>query len=109
MTKKVNKKLVKGFSFIPTFSHAGRIHAVSGISASSNKIHVLFNFHPSDHVELSTCLSNPRFAKNLDEMQNIMMQRTANENAACLRRICKRSDQPKIERLVNNYARLILR
>ena len=33
---------------------------------------------------------------------NIMMQRTANENAACLRRICKRSDQPKIERLVNN-------
>ena len=37
------------------------------------------------------------------------MQRTANENAACLRRICKRSDQPKIERLVNNDARLILR
>ena len=36
------------------------------------------------------------------------MQRTANENAACLRRICKRSDQPKIERLVNNDARLIL-
>ena len=23
-----------------------------------------------------------------------MMQRTANENAACIRRICKRSDQP---------------
>ena len=39
----------------------------------------------------------------------IMMQRTANENAACQRRICKRSDQPKIERLVNNDARLILR
>ena len=38
-----------------------------------------------------------------------MMQRTANENAACLRRICKRSDQPKIERLVNNDARLMLR
>ena len=36
--------------------------------------------------------------------KNIMMQRTANENAACLRRICKRSDQPKIERLVNNDA-----
>ena len=34
------------------------------------------------------------------------MQRTANENAACLRRICKRSDQPKIERQVNNDARL---
>ena len=34
-----------------------------------------------------------------------MMQRTANENAACLHRICKRSDQPKIERLVNNDAR----
>ena len=31
-----------------------------------------------------------------------MMQRTAEENAACLRRICKRCDQPKIERLVNN-------
>ena len=26
-----------------------------------------------------------------------MMQRTANENAAYKRRICKRSDQPKIE------------
>ena len=37
------------------------------------------------------------------------MQRTANENAACLRRICKRSDQPKIERVANNDARLILR
>ena len=41
--------------------------------------------------------------------KNIMMQRTANENAACMRRICKRPDQPKIERLVNNDARLILR
>ena len=40
---------------------------------------------------------------------NIMVQRTANENAACLRRICKRSDQPKIERIANNDARLILR
>ena len=40
---------------------------------------------------------------------NIVMQRTANENAAFLRRICKRFDQPKIERLVNNDARLILR
>ena len=38
-----------------------------------------------------------------------MMQRAANENAACLRRICKRSDQSKIERLENNDARLILR
>ena len=28
--------------------------------------------------------------------KNIMMQRTANENAACIRRICKRPDQPKI-------------
>ena len=33
------------------------------------------------------------------EQLNIMMQRTANENAACLRRICKRSYQPKIERV----------
>ena len=28
----------------------------------------------------------------------MMMQRTTNENAACLRGICKRSDEPKIER-----------
>ena len=40
---------------------------------------------------------------------NTMMQRTANENAASLHRVCKRSDQPKIERLVNNDAILILR
>ena len=38
-----------------------------------------------------------------------MMQRTANENAAGKRRICKRSDQPKIDRIANNDARLILR
>ena len=37
-----------------------------------------------------------------------MMQRNANENAACLRRISKRSDQPKIEITVNSDARLIL-
>ena len=37
------------------------------------------------------------------------MQRTANENAACLRRICKRSEQSKIERTASNDARLILR
>ena len=36
-----------------------------------------------------------------------MMQRTANENAACKRRMCKRSDQPKIDR-IGNDARLIL-
>ena len=30
------------------------------------------------------------------------MQRTANENAAGFRRLCKRSDQQKIERLENN-------
>ena len=35
------------------------------------------------------------------------MQRTANENAAGLRRLCKRSDQPKIERIANNDAKLI--
>ena len=46
--------------------------------------------------------------KNTEQL-NLMMQRTANENAACLRRICNRSDQPKIERPVNNDARLILR
>ena len=43
------------------------------------------------------------------QILKIMMERTVNENAACLRRICKRSDQPKMERLVNNDARLILR
>ena len=31
-----------------------------------------------------------------------MMQRTSNENAACKHRICKRSDQPKIDRIANN-------
>ena len=32
-----------------------------------------------------------------------------NENTACKRRICKISDQPKIDRIANNDARLILR
>ena len=31
-----------------------------------------------------------------------MMQRTSNENAACKRRICKGSDQPKMDRIANN-------
>ena len=34
----------------------------------------------------------------------MMMQRTANEYAACERRICKRPDQPKINRITNNDA-----
>ena len=38
----------------------------------------------------------------------MMMQRSANENAACKRRICKRSDQPKIDRVANNDTKLIL-
>ena len=39
----------------------------------------------------------------------MMIQRTANgENAACDRRICKRSDQPEIEIIADNVARLIL-
>ena len=37
-----------------------------------------------------------------------MMRRTANENATGLRRIRKRSDQPRIEGLENNDTRLIL-
>ena len=49
------------------------------------------------YQELNT---TPRAGEIKLKQQNIMMQRTANENAACLRRICKRSDQPKIERLV---------
>ena len=36
-----------------------------------------------------------------------MMQRTANENAAGLRRICGRSDQPEIERIANNDAMIV--
>ena len=62
---------------------------------------------------MSVCLSigseKTYSPQNSTEQLNIMMQRTANENAACLRGICKKSDQPKIERLVNNDARLILR
>ena len=38
----------------------------------------------------------------------MMKQRTANKNAARKRRICKRSDQPKIDIIANNDARLIL-
>ena len=39
-----------------------------------------------------------------------MMQWTGKENPACLiRRICKRYDEPKIERIANNEAGLILR
>ena len=63
----------------------------------------LFNFLYLTESEAGE--SNMGFFKPL----NIMMQRTTNENVACLRRICKRSDQPKIERLVNSDARLILR
>ena len=37
------------------------------------------------------------------------MQKTANETAAGLRRICKISAQPKIEEIENNDERLILR
>ena len=44
-------------------------------------------------------LKSPTAAKIMDSL-NIMMQRTTNENAAGLRRICKRkSNQPNIERL----------
>ena len=50
-----------------------------------------------------------RFTKFEVSRTSIMMQRTANENAACIRRICKRPDKPKIERIINNDARLILR
>ena len=43
---------------------------------------------------------------SLSCLMYMMKQRTANENAACER---KRSDQPKIDRIANNDARLILR
>ena len=39
---------------------------------------------------------------------NTMMQWTANENAAGLRRICKSSDKPKTEGLQKTDVRLIL-
>ena len=41
-------------------------------------------------------------------VSNTMTQRTANESAPGLCRICKRSDQPKIEKLENHNERLIL-
>ena len=49
--------------------------------------------------------------QNTRQFFEVMMQRTANANAACLRvrRIFKRSDQPNIERIRNNDARLIPR
>ena len=40
--------------------------------------------------------------ESISTNRNTMMQRTANENAASSQGICKRSDQPKIERLENN-------
>ena len=39
----------------------------------------------------------------------MMMKRTVNENAACKRRICKRSEEPNIKGIANNDARLTLR
>ena len=42
---------------------------------------------------------NDEAFQTIIELAQTMMQRTANENADGLRRICKRSDQPKIERL----------
>ena len=59
----------------------------------------LFNFLYLTESEAGE--SNMGFFKPL----NIMMQRTANENAACLRRICKRSDEPKIEKLLSLVTR----
>ena len=47
--------------------------------------------------------------KNTRESNTMTVQRTANGNAAGLRRICKRSDQPKIERLENKDASRLLR
>ena len=44
-----------------------------------------------------------------NDLKHTMMQRTASDSATGLRRICKRSEQPKIGRLENNDARLILR
>ena len=57
------------------------------------------NFRESEHYLIQRICSAPKGKFIQYEQLNIMMQRTANENAACLRRICKRSDQPKIERV----------
>ena len=49
---------------------------------------------------MSGTMTARRNELGVHEYKSIMMQRTAKENAACLRRlICKRSDQPKIERI----------
>ena len=48
------------------------------------------------------------YNSSIKDNLNVTMQRTANGNAADLRRICNRSEQPKIETLENNVARLIL-
>ena len=67
-----------------------------------------FDSQKSENVQTATPLVRI-FRNCYRSPEYIKMQRTANENAACLRRICKRSDQPKIERIANNDARLILR
>ena len=51
-----------------------------------------------DHVKNEQHIGSEKtYGPKNTEQSNIMMQRTAKENAACLRRICKSSDQPKIE------------
>ena len=64
-------------------------------------------FGPYMWSKLNSC--DRQRTKPSNFKMNTMMQRTANENAARLRRIFKRSHQPKIERLEDNDARLILR
>ena len=49
---------------------------------------------------MSGTMTARRNELGVHEYKSIMMQRTAKENAACLRwLICKRSDQPKIKRI----------
>ena len=97
----LSRKHRSGFSCLswPKPGHWSSIH--SSLSDSVAQTHI----HENGAVYLLGKWK-PLCACDLLDIE--MMQRTANENAACLRRICKRSDQPKIERLVNNNARLII-
>ena len=53
-----------------------------------------------NHVKNEQHIGSEKTCGRKKYWKNIMMQRTVNENAACLRtcRICKRCDEPKIER-----------
>ena len=57
----------------------------------------LYNYSDTKKKFLSIMLSLPKCHLHLSVFHYTMMQETANENAAGVRRICQRSYQPKIE------------